>query len=65
MRSVFICALLLSLATVVEAKSNKPLYRYRNAEGNVVVGYQVPVESVGGGYEVLGASSGAAFTLLA
>lgn len=29
------------------------LYRYRNAEGNVVVDYQVPVEYVGNGYEVL------------
>ena len=50
MRSVFVGALLLSLAA---AGAAKPLYRYRNAEGNVVVGYQVPVESVGGGYEVL------------
>ncbi len=31
----------------------KPLYRYRNAEGNVVVDYQVPVELISGGYEVL------------
>ena len=44
------CVLLLSLSALVEAS---PLYRYRNAEGNVVVGYQVPVESIGGGYEVL------------
>ena len=29
------------------------MYRYRNAEGNMVVGYQVPPEAVGGGYEVL------------
>jgi chromosome segregation ATPase len=50
MRRVFVGALLLSLAAVVEAK---PLYRYRNAEGVVVVGYQVPTDSVGGGYEVL------------
>lgn len=41
---------LLCLSLLAEAK---PLYRYRNAEGNVVVGYQVPVESIGGGYEVL------------
>jgi hypothetical protein len=47
---VFVWALLLSLASVVEAK---PLYRYRNAEGSVVVGYQVPTDSVAGGYEVL------------
>ncbi|HEY6132086.1 MAG TPA: hypothetical protein VIV27_08705 [Halioglobus sp.] len=35
---------------MVEAK---PLYRYRNAQGNVVVGYQVPVDAVAGGYEIL------------
>jgi hypothetical protein len=50
MRRVFVWALLLGLASMVEAK---PLYRYRNAEGNVVVDYQVPVDSVAGGYEVL------------
>lgn len=44
------CVLLLCLSSLVEAN---PLYRYRNAEGNVVVDYQVPVESIGGGYEVL------------
>jgi hypothetical protein len=41
---------MLCLTSLVEAKQ---LYRYRNAEGNVVVDYQVPVESIGGGYEVL------------
>jgi PAS domain-containing protein len=50
LRLVSVWALFLCLATVVEAK---PLYRYRNAEGNVVVDYQVPVESISGGYEVL------------
>ncbi len=50
LRRVFVWALLLSLASVVEAK---PLYRYRNAQGNVVVDYQVPADSVGGGYEIL------------
>jgi len=50
MRQLFIWALLLGFASAVEAK---PLYRYRNAEGVVVVGYQVPTESVKGGYEVL------------
>jgi hypothetical protein len=50
MRRVVVGALLLSLASMVEAK---PLYRYRNAEGNVVVDYHVPATSVGGGYEVL------------
>ena len=43
-------ALLLSF---VSAALAKPLYRYRNAQGNVVVDYQVPVDSVKGGYEVL------------
>ena len=50
LRSITACALLLCLTSLVEAK---PLYRYRNAEGNVVVDYQVPSESIGGGYEVL------------
>lgn len=44
------CVFLLCLSSWAEAN---PLYRYRNAQGNVVVGYQVPVESIGGGYEVL------------
>jgi hypothetical protein len=47
---ILACALMLCLTSLVEAKQ---LYRYRNAEGNVVVDYQVPVESIGGGYEVL------------
>jgi len=50
MRLVLVWVLLLNFASVVEAKT---LYRYRNAEGNVVVDYQVPADSVGGGYEVL------------
>jgi predicted nucleic acid-binding Zn-ribbon protein len=50
LRRAFVWALLLTVPSVAYAK---PLYRYRNAEGNVVVGFQVPVESVGGGYEVL------------
>lgn len=50
MRLFFVGALLLGLASVAEAK---PLYRYRNAEGVVVVGYQVPADLVKGGYEVL------------
>jgi len=35
------------------ASSARELYRYRNAEGNIVVDYQVPVNYVGSGYEVL------------
>jgi PAS domain-containing protein len=50
MRRILVWMLLLSLAATVEATT---LYRYRNAEGNVVVDYQVPADSVGGGYEVL------------
>jgi vacuolar-type H+-ATPase subunit I/STV1 len=42
--------LMLALASTVEAAK---LYRYRNAEGTVVVDYKVPVEFVGSGYEVL------------
>lgn len=49
-RRVLACVLLLCLPSLVEARQ---LYRYRNAEGNVVVDYQVPAESVSGGYEVL------------
>jgi len=49
-RRVFVWAILLTLTPLVEAKQ---LYRYRNAEGSVVVDYQVPAESVGGGYEIL------------
>lgn len=47
---IYVCALLLCITTLVEAG---PLYRYRNAQGVVVVDYQVPVESISGGYEVL------------
>ncbi len=46
----FACVSLLTLSMVVEARQ---LYRYRNADGVVVVGYQVPVEYVSKGYEVL------------
>lgn len=43
-------ALLFTLPFTAEAK---PMYRYRSAEGIMVVGYQVPPEAVSGGYEVL------------
>ncbi len=46
-------ALLLLGCGVLALAQGKELYRYRNAEGNVVVDYQVPPEYVAGGYEVL------------
>jgi hypothetical protein len=49
-RQFLLLALLLWLPAIVEAKS---LYRYTNADGVVVVGYQVPTDAVGRGYEVL------------
>jgi hypothetical protein len=49
-RRAFVWALMLTLPAVAVAK---PLYRYRNADDVMVVGFQVPVESVSGGYEVL------------
>jgi hypothetical protein len=49
-RRVFVWALLLTFTALVEARQ---LYRYRNAEGNVVVDYQVPAEAVDVGYEIL------------
>ena len=48
----FLWALLLVIPLVVQAASDN-LYRYRNADGSVVVGFQVPVDSIRGGYEVL------------
>ncbi len=45
-----VAMLLYALATTATARE---LYRYRNAEGNIVVDYQVPVNYVGSGYEVL------------
>jgi hypothetical protein len=51
MRRIFVWAFLLSFSTAAVAA--KPLYRYRNAQGNVVVDYQVPTDAVAGGYEVL------------
>lgn len=49
-RWMLVGTLLLCCSTLVEAKT---LYRYRNAEGNVVVDYQVPADLIAGGYEVL------------
>lgn len=53
--SLLLACLLLLLAaqsSVVHAQGSE-LYRYRNAEGNVVVDYRVPPEHVADGYEVL------------
>jgi len=44
--------LVMSFVTAALAKGPK-LYRYRNHESVVVVGYQVPADLVKGGYEVL------------
>jgi hypothetical protein len=51
----FYCLAAVGLACLVFAAPlpAQEMYRYRNAEGNVVVDYQVPVEYVGQGYEVL------------
>lgn len=45
--------LLLAAQTPVAHAQGKELYRYRNAEGNVVVDHRVPPEYVADGYEVL------------
>lgn len=50
-----LCCLLLLLAgelSIANAQG-KEFFRYRNAEGNVVVDHRVPPEYVAGGYEVL------------
>lgn len=41
------------LACTALSTSARELYRYTNVEGNIVVDYQVPVNYVGSGYEVL------------
>jgi len=45
--------LLLAAQTQLVHAQGKELYRYRNAEGNVVVDHRVPPEYVADGYEVL------------
>lgn len=50
---VLVLALLLCIDSAVVTAKSVQMYRYRNVEGNVVVDYQVPVEYVGRGYEVL------------
>jgi len=41
------------LLGLAPAAHSRELYRYYNAEGNVVVDYRVPAEYIAGGYEVL------------
>lgn len=54
-RPLLLSSLLLLLAaqTPFAQAQGKEFYRYRNAEGNVVVDHRVPPEYVAGGYEVL------------
>jgi vacuolar-type H+-ATPase subunit I/STV1 len=54
-RPLLLSSLLLLLAaqTPFAHAQGKEFYRYRNAEGNVVVDHRVPPEYVAGGYEVL------------
>lgn len=48
------CALALVIAGGLVAPAEaKKMYRYRNAEGVLVMDYQVPAELVGNGYEVI------------
>lgn len=52
--SLLRCSLAWALSLTVPAVAYADaLYRYRNAEGVVVMGFQVPNESIPGGYEVL------------
>ena len=47
------CLLIAMLIAAAALAKAEKLYRYRNAEGNVVVDYRVPAEYVSGGYEVI------------
>lgn len=49
--TVALSALMMVLSLPADAKQ---LYRYLNAEGNIVIDYQVPAELIKNGYEVLG-----------
>lgn len=49
--TVALSALMTVLSLPADAKQ---LYRYLNAEGNIVIDYQVPAELIKNGYEVLG-----------
>ncbi|MFK7976023.1 MAG: hypothetical protein AB8C02_07790 [Halioglobus sp.] len=50
---MWIALAVLLAACVATSASARELYRYTNVEGNIVVDYQVPVNYVGSGYEVL------------
>lgn len=52
-RGALRCITFLLLGALAMTSTARELYRYRNVEGNVVVDYQVPVNYVGSGYEVL------------
>ncbi len=52
LRVLGIAALMVIVSSAEAGKSGK-MYRYRNHEGNIVVDYQVPVNLVANGYEVL------------
>ena len=48
------CALILVMSLgLAPVAQSRELYRYYNADGNMVVDYQVPAEYIAGGYEVL------------
>lgn len=51
--SAAVAGLLLAAYAATALGAGPKLYRYRNHEGVVVVGYQVPAELVKGGYEIL------------
>jgi len=55
-RTVTTCCILCSsalLLSLAPAAQSRELYRYYNAEGNMVVDYRVPAQYIPGGYEVL------------
>jgi hypothetical protein len=47
---------LIGLTAQQASAQNRQMYRYINAEGNKVVGYQVPPEFVANGYDILSAT---------
>lgn len=59
---VLALALLVTASMQLQAQSGQ-MYRYINAEGNPVLGYQVPPEFVANGYEIL-SSTGALISVV-